>query len=517
MTRAPALILLAGLAIIVLAGALRFPRLSERPFHGDEAVNAVKFQRLWEQGEYLYDPHEFHGPALPYVTLPVVSAAAEDFRHSAEGDYRLVTALAGIVLVALTLAAGPGIGWVAAVAAALLVALSTAMVYFSRYYIHEVLLVVFTWGAILCGWRYALRPGVGWAIGGGALLALMHATKETAVLAWAAMFAAIVTVVLFDTRAARQAWYTYLKPRSLVGAATAFLAVYVVLFSSFFTNWSGVVDGIRTYFAYLDRGTGGEPLHVHSWHWYFDLLLFHRVVPRAPWFSEALIIVLAVFGLLVAVISPTRPLVRFIALYTVALTIFYSVIPYKTPWCVLSFLHGMCVLAGVGAAALVCWPPMRVGRAIAAILLLAAAGHLGYQAWLANFRLHTHWSNPWVYAHPLGSVREIGERIEALAAVHPDGPGMHVRIFDEQNLWPVYFYLRGLQNVGHLTSLPRDAQAPVLIVSAARADQVTEQFGDRYTGPHVFGVRTDVQVAMFVHRELWQKFMKERRSEPPAR
>ena len=31
----------------------------------------------------------------------------------------------------------------------------------------------------------------------------------------------------------------------------------------------------------------------------------------------------------------------------------YSAIPYKTPWCLLGFLHGMILLAGVGAVVLV--------------------------------------------------------------------------------------------------------------------------------------------------------------------
>ncbi|HEX2974040.1 MAG TPA: hypothetical protein VHP11_17035, partial [Tepidisphaeraceae bacterium] len=43
----------------------------------------------------------------------------------------------------------------------------------------------------------------------------------------------------------------------------------------------------------------------------------------------------------------------FLASYTVLLTAAYSAVPYKTPWCLLGFLHGMILLAAVGAVALI--------------------------------------------------------------------------------------------------------------------------------------------------------------------
>ena len=56
--------LLAGLAL-----ALWSFSLDRRPMHNDEAVNAIKFGRLWEHGGYKYDPNEHHGPSLYYATL----------------------------------------------------------------------------------------------------------------------------------------------------------------------------------------------------------------------------------------------------------------------------------------------------------------------------------------------------------------------------------------------------------------------------------------------------------------
>ena len=57
------------LAATIVALALRLPRLDQRPMHGDEAVHADKFRLLLEERFYEYDPEEYHGPTLNYLTL----------------------------------------------------------------------------------------------------------------------------------------------------------------------------------------------------------------------------------------------------------------------------------------------------------------------------------------------------------------------------------------------------------------------------------------------------------------
>jgi predicted membrane-bound mannosyltransferase len=57
--------------LLTFAGALalRCARLDVRPFHNDEAINSAKLTTLWEKGEYVYDPHEFHGPTLYFFII----------------------------------------------------------------------------------------------------------------------------------------------------------------------------------------------------------------------------------------------------------------------------------------------------------------------------------------------------------------------------------------------------------------------------------------------------------------
>ena len=64
----------------------------------------------------------------------------------------------------------------------MLTAISPALVFYSRYYIQETLLVFFTLAAVGCGWRYLRTHRLGWIVAAGASVGMMHATKETWIL-----------------------------------------------------------------------------------------------------------------------------------------------------------------------------------------------------------------------------------------------------------------------------------------------------------------------------------------------
>jgi hypothetical protein len=67
----------------------------------------------------------------------------------------------------------------------------------------------------------------------------------------------------------RFAWKVWL------GAAIVGVVVAGVLFSGLFTNWRGVVDAVKTYFTYVERGTGkGE--HDKPFGYYISMLSYYR-------------------------------------------------------------------------------------------------------------------------------------------------------------------------------------------------------------------------------------------------
>lgn len=497
------------LLAVALAAALRLPELGLRPMHNDEAVNALKFGALWAHGEYRYDPQEYHGPTLPYLTAALGwLTAAPDFQHYSAARLRLITALAGVALIGLLPLLRDGLGRGAVLGAAAFTALSPALVFYSRYWIHEELLVLFTLLTIAAGWRWWRGRSWRWAALTGLGLGLMQATKETFVFAVVAALGALFLNWL---------WLLFTGPKpgkfppplAHVSLALAvWLLVWLVLFTSFFANAGGLVDSLRTYALWFQQAKGESP-HAHPWSFYFARLFwFHPA--GGPFWSEGLLLVLGLVGawdgLRSMPRSGARPeLVRFLAGFTVLLAGIYTVIPYKTPWCALGFLHGLVMLAGVGAAAL--WQlSRRVGPRVAVALLLGAgATHLGWEAWRASFPMCAERTNPWVYAQTSPDLLELVEQVNAVATVAQHQDTVIEVVAKEGDYWPLPWYLRGYEHVGWWAQAPARLVAPVVIASAGL--KLPEDVTESHVMAGYFQLRPGVFLELHVERQLWEKYV----------
>ena len=110
--------------------------------HNDEAVNAYKLGKMIETGEYRYDKNEYHGPVLYYASSILTGLLGQsDFISLTESSLRSVTAIFGIALLIILLLLAESLVWITLLITALLFALAPAMVFYSRYFIHEMLLV----------------------------------------------------------------------------------------------------------------------------------------------------------------------------------------------------------------------------------------------------------------------------------------------------------------------------------------------------------------------------------------
>lgn len=471
---------------ILLAAALRLPGLALRPMHADEAVHADKLGTLLEGGGYAYDPFEYHGPTLYYLTLlPAWLRGQSRYVEIDEVTLRLVPAALGVALVALHAAARGLLGAPAAVAAALLCAVSPAMVFYSRYYIHELPLVLFSFGALLAACAYLRRPSALAALAAGACVGLMYATKETALLALGAMAPSFAIAVLAGRgdQGVAAALRARVRRRDAWLALGAGLLVASALMSSLLQNPGGVVDSLRAYAVYAERA-GAPSWHIHPWDYYLGLLVYFPT-DAGPLRSELLILALALFGAFSGWSSSAPPgadprALRFLALYTLALVVVYAAIPYKTPWCLLGFLHGMILLAGAGAVFLVRLARGRGLRLLVGSLLLAAAAQLAHQAWAGSFRFAADPRNPYVYAHTGNDVFVIVDRLRQLARAHPQGSSMPLQIVSRQNLWPLPFYLRAFAGVEWWNGVAREARnAPVVLVTPDLEAELTAGLYER--------------------------------------
>ncbi|MBI2431355.1 MAG: TIGR03663 family protein, partial [Candidatus Hydrogenedentes bacterium] len=486
------LIVAIGVAAIVVGAAwLRFSELGARPMHGDEANQAVKTGALYDQGEYRYDPFEHHGPTLYYFALPVLRlTGAASYEKAQARQYRLVPAVFGFGLVLLTLGLWRLLGPWPAFWAGAFTAISHVMVYYSRYYIQEMLFTFFALCFIVCAWKILQGRGTWWAVLGGIAAGLLHATKETGIFVFAAGILAYV-VVVFVSRDAEQRERGW-KPRPLVVFVACGLLVSVAFFSSFFTWWRGPLDSLLTYWHYVRRaeGQGSSGLHDKPFYYYFTLLSYtYRMV--GPRWTEAPVLLLALVGAFLAwrpckrlTTEEAQPsphlFARFVSVYAWSLALLLSALPYKTPWNLLVFYQPMLLLAGLGLHGIIKCMHKRWLRLVAITLTLGVLYVMARQTRLGTTVYAADVRNPYVYAHTSTDLVHLVERVETIRAIAP-ADALQINIIKpDGDYWPLPWYLRSFHRVGYWPAIPEKPDAPLLIAPPELAEALSAALRDKY-------------------------------------
>ena len=524
MTRAGA----GALVLLALAAALalRLARLDARPMHHDEANQAVKFGALLERGEYRYDPRDHHGPTLYYLSLPAAWLRGQHTLASLD-EYTLrgVTVAFGAATILLVPFLTRAIGPTAVAAAALLMAVSPAMVFYSRMYIQESLFACFTLAFVIAVGRVGDRAGTvpqnGTVPVAGTVPALLAgvaaglaiATKETAVIVLPAalMACGIAWWSLGPGRPAHPLGGANGLRLVALGIAAA-IAMASLFFSSFLAYPAGVLAPLGGAGAYLDRGIA-PATHGHPWHYYIGLLAW-SASGGLRW-TEAAVLILALAGAIAAwtrggALEPGPTFwARYLSLFVAITAGVFSAIPYKTPWNLLPFYAAALVLAGVGVSALARRSSSRIAAVALSALLVAVCAHLAWQAWRASVTYPADPRNPYVYAQTVPDAVRMAARIRAVAALHPDGDRMQVSVIaSPYEQWPMPWYLRAMPYVGYWTAPgdPLALQAPVIVSSTDHTAALDEALGERYVSQY-FGLRPEVLLALYIERGLWEKFL----------
>ncbi len=511
------------LIVILTAIAFRLPNLTQRPMHSDEAVQAAKFGLLLTNNYYHYDNSEYHGPTLYYLTLvPAWIGSAQILPEIDESTLRIVPVFFGILLVVLLYMLVSGLNWQIVTSAGIFTAVSPAMVFYSRYYIQEMLLVFLILAVIVSGYRYCISAYYGWAVTTGIFLGLMHATKETFIIAFCAMLIALFLVLITGGyfTGATQKTFKLINFSHCAALIAAALAVSALFYSSFFTNTAGISDSYLAYTNYFNKAANDD-WHIQPWYYYLKLLIFSKGLTGQIW-SEALIVLLAVTGSLVAISKKGVSgvdfrLIRFFFYFTLISAIIYSAIPYKTPWNMLGFLQGMIVLAAVGTVAAINFFSRSSLRIFLALVLTAGVIHLMTQSYLSNHKYYSDPSNPYVYAHTTNDIFSIAERIHDIANVHPDGKNMYINVISPENdYWPLPWYLRSFPNIGWWNKVDMNVEtAPVIIASPSVESDILKKIYelpppgkrnlyvpllDDYTE-----LRPTIELRGYVRKDLWDK------------
>src|SRR5262249_40800252 len=258
-----------GLAILLAAALLRLLFLTEKPLHHDEGVNGVFLATLFRTGYYHYDPANYHGPILYY--LAIIPTAINSLFHCGHAlstfAIRFVTAVFGVGVVWLILCLRRWLGDAGSLAAAAFAAFSPGFVFFSRYFIHEILFVFFTLGLVVAWLWYRETGRQRYLMLASASGALLFSTKETWIMTVAVWLLAIPCTVIWlrllkpaGRRPERSLGFPVAefdkadRPKLWSNAGLLFIAIAVLLYSSFFTNPKGVLDSLLTFTYWTKTG-----------------------------------------------------------------------------------------------------------------------------------------------------------------------------------------------------------------------------------------------------------------------
>ncbi len=467
-------LIFAFIFVILTAFLFRFYDLAKRPMHTDEAVHAYKLGELIEEDFYRYNKDEYHGPTLNYLTLVSSRLAGiSSYADLNEVILRSVPALFGLALVILPLLLIRQIGTKYVLCIILFSAVSHSMVFYSRYYIQEMLFVCFVFVFIVSAFYYFKTNRFHYAILSGAFLGLACATKETWIIDIAGFVIAVAAYFLF-CRHNQNSFKISFKLAGVLCFIFSFLFVNIVFYSSFFANANGIIEAFRAYPIYFSRAVSDGD-HIHPWHFYLNLLAFFKI-PNHPFWSEGIILALGLAGMVSSLKKSANPFFRIIAFYTLAIIIIYSAIPYKTPWSMLSFVHGLILLCPVGISYIFGLLKGRYNKAALKVILALLIFHLALQSYLGNFIYYESPSNPYVYAHTsedlVKASREIINRFESAKPVI-------TVVFEENDYWPLPWYLRSFENVNWLTNSEDITTAPdIVICSADLANGVSKSLYD---------------------------------------
>ena len=228
------------IVVIVFALGLRLYEISSRAMHYDEAIHlhfsfklanspGVALGWPWIFGTDYFHSAWMHGPFQ-------IEMAAAIFTILGDTDFtsRLGYALFGTALVALPYFLRDHIGRRAALIAAVMLALSPALLYFSRFGRNDIIMMFWAVALFTLMWRY-LRSGsrINLCLA-SAVLAFMFATKETAYLL-VAIFGLIVFV------AALPELWAWIRGRAALVKEGTQTALLLLLVTITLPQWSAAI------------------------------------------------------------------------------------------------------------------------------------------------------------------------------------------------------------------------------------------------------------------------------------
>jgi uncharacterized protein (TIGR03663 family) len=451
--------------IMALAAILRLFMLDLRGPHFDEGVNGWFADQMRETGTFRYTPENFHGPWHFYTVF-----LSQELLGRNLWALRLPAVLASVLAVPVIFLFGRWFGRPAMRWAALAFAVSPAGLFYGRYSIHEswfvLFTMLFTWG-VLALWQERDRAGLWTAVLG---LTGMILNKETYIVHAGSLALAAGVFALWGKvspvrppldRAKASGWNK--QDAWTAGAVAAFLLVF--FYSGNFLHPPGLLGPFQALFEWTKTGAAGNGHEKEA----YDLLPFINyywlaLLARYEW--------PALIGLIWSVryAWPGPAVPRLLAILGGGVLLAYSLVPYKTPWCIAAIMWPWFIFFGAAVAA-----ARRRWTDVLAALVLAASLT---QAIRLNFFRFEADDEPYVYVQTYRAMGKFTAPLLELAAADPRQHLMAGAIYLE-SYYPLPWVLGSFPNIGyHGGEIPAELpDAQFHVIEAEKADVLRTRLG----------------------------------------
>lgn len=415
-------------SILCLAFVSRFAALSIKPPHADEGVNGFFVNQLWERGYFVYDSQNYHGPLL----FPLFQISEKLFGFGTL-SFRMVTALFSLLTVWVILRTVL-LGRRASFFAALALALSPGMIFFGRSAIHEPVFIFFQ---------------VLWIVG---FVKLRERTDRQAVVLFSAGLLGCVllkeTFVIFGFSLLAAWVWTEISPkilralgrkvdsaprvgsegidgRFLLKTGVVVICLWVVFFTGFFHNRKGITDFFLALIPWLKTGVGGSGHDKPVSYWL-------NLMGRYEWAALA-----GIAGAAAGAFSQSWKM-RGISSFALINGLVYSLIPYKTPWCIMDILWPFVLVAGYWFEHAVTASQRKSVPAFLFTLFVGAVivGHSAVVGYRLNFMNYTDPHEPYVYVQTKNDVAMIQDLIRRKILERADFHNLKVQV-NLKDPWPL--------------------------------------------------------------------------------
>ncbi|RMH33465.1 MAG: TIGR03663 family protein [Acidobacteria bacterium] len=349
-----------------------------------------------------------------------------------------------------------------------------------------------------------------------AFLALLSATKETAFITVGTMALAVFFTWVWlkiyqgifasklkkeEMKESELTWANFRqkigskKQAILTGVAclVVFLYVGAVFFSSFFTYKEGIPKAFEAY-AFWSKTANTD--HQAPMLRYLEWL----------WKLEYSLVVLSVLGIIIAFLKARNRFAIFTALWAFGLFLAYSLIPYKTPWLILSFLLPMCLISGYAINEIASNRRLSI---VGLIVVLVACGSLLYHSFEINFWRYDDEDMPYVYAHTKRGYREFLQQIQHYAEKSGKGNDATIQIVTPE-YWPLPWDLRNYNRANFYGYVVPSTTAELIVAQKDRQEsEIMREYKKHYKYVGEYPLRPGVDFILLVRRDLADSNTKE--------